>query len=491
MDAYLSSLVSGLEILSSKGELDLPVKGISIDSSKVEPGSLFFCLRGLKNDGHFFAAQAASGGAAAVCCERLLDIPGEVTQIIVKDARAALADVSSNFFGFPSRKFELVGVTGTNGKTTTCFFLESIFKQGGLKTGLIGTVEIHMVEEVLPVTNTTPEPLHLQGLFRQMADCGVGAVSMEVSSHAIDQNRIRSCDFDVVAFTNLSRDHLDYHESMENYYRAKKKLFQQSEPFGERRSAVLNIDDEAGARIAMETDLDVITVGRSGADLSMSIENIGADGSTAVFEGLCFDREKIEIKIPGDFNVMNALTAAAAAFTAGVDPDAIKEGIQELRSVPGRFERVDGGEDFAVIVDYAHTPDSLEKTLRSARLLSSGRVISVFGCGGDRDRDKRQMMGEASAKMADFTIITSDNPRSEEPESIIDQIEKSLVLAGAKYCRISDRREAIGKAIEMAGKGDFVIIAGKGHEKGQIFADKVMPFDDREVAREVLAGVLP
>lgn len=489
MDRNLSSMASGLEIGNVVGRLDIPVKGIAIDSNKIEPGFIFFCLRGFKTDGHQFAGQAAEAGAGAVIVEKYLDLPVNITQVIVKDTRTALAEVSANFFGHPSRQMKLVGVTGTNGKTTTCFFLEEIFRSSGLRTGLIGTVEIHLLDKILPVTHTTPEPLHLQSLLAEMVSSGVEALPMEVSSHAVDQNRVRACDFDVVAFTNLTQDHLDYHGDMESYYLSKLKLFMADQPFGAGRVAVINIDDESGKRIVRESDLPVIRIGTSRADLVASVLEVSAEGSIAKLLGMGFDDEKVDIGMPGHFNVMNALTAAAAARVVGLDVEHIIEGIESLKSVPGRFERVSGDEDFAVIVDYAHTPDSLEKTLDSARSLCAGRLISVFGCGGDRDKEKRALMGGVSARSADFTIITSDNPRSEDPEEILNQVEEGIKGKGISYSRITNRREAIETAISMAMAGDIVVIAGKGHEKGQIFADRVVPFDDREVAREALTGV--
>lgn len=463
-----------------RGDGATKISGIAYDSRVVASGDLFFCISGLARDGHGFLGQAVANGAAAAVVEHWVD--SEVAQVRVPCARAAMAWCASAFYGHPTSKLMLVGVTGTNGKTTTTFLVDSILRCAGLKTGLVGTVEYRIGDEVLPVTRTTPEAADLQRLFREMLDAGVQVVAMEVSSHAIDLHRVDECDFDVLVFTNLTQDHLDYHRTIEEYAAAKKSIFER----GTGSAHVINIDDELGREIERDC----------GAHLTYAVEreaDVRARNVQFDHAGATFDLEsstlnlRVSSPLRGAFNVYNSLAAAGVGLVLDLEPGAIATGLESVAQVPGRFESINAGQDFAVLVDYAHTPDSLAQAVEAARSISVRNVIVVFGCGGDRDPGKRPLMGEAAARGADLTVVTSDNPRSERPESIISQIEEGAKrVAGAEYKLIVDRREAIGYALTRAGDGDVVLIAGKGHETGQTFAAGTVPFDDRIVAREEL-----
>ncbi len=481
---YLSELIAGLTGASMIGR-DVEVSGLAYDSRCVKPGDVFVAVRGFHRDGLDFAGEAVERGAAAIVAERGAE-GLEVPQVLVGNCRAALAVLADAFYGHPTGDLKLIGITGTNGKTTASFLAESILRKAGLKTGLIGTVECRVGDEVRPVVRTTPEAPDLQRTFREMVDRGVEAAVIEVSSHALDLHRVDGCEFDVGVFTNLSRDHLDYHRSLESYFGAKKSLFEREGIFG-----VINADDEFGARIIEDMGRDCLSYGIKGK-VDLYAVNISADASGSRFTAVGpFGEFEVGLKLPGSFNVYNALAAIGAALALDLPKEAMVEGLESVTGVPGRFERIDAGQDGTVIVDYAHTPDGLEKALSAARELSERRVICVFGCGGDRDRTKRPLMGEVAARLADHTVVTSDNPRSEEPASIIEEIERGIRgVPGASYEIVEDRREAIKRAIAGAGKGDVVLIAGKGHETGQIFADKVIPFDDRRVAEEVAKELL-
>lgn len=485
MKAILKELIEELNIVEVEGDITREVTGLCYDSRKCIRGSVFFCLKGTRMDGHEFARQAVDKGASAVVCEHKLKLPENVVQVVVPDARTAMGKMAARFYGHPSKSFLLFGVTGTNGKTTTTFMIESILKAAGHKTGLIGTVSYRIGNMEKPVTHTTPESLELQQLFAEMKEAGVTAAVMEVSSHAIDQNRIAGTDFNVLVFTNLSQDHLDYHVSMEEYARAKSKLFVERPHL----PWIVNIDDVLGQELA-RMGKNVITYGIETREALLRAENIKLGVAGTEFT-LITDGRSLPVRIPlaGRFNVYNALAAVGAAIASGVGVEEAVRGVAQTPQVPGRFELVSANSDITVIVDYAHTPDGLEKLLRSVlEIIKPGeRLITVFGCGGDRDRDKRPKMGRIAAELSSLTYVTSDNPRSEDPEAIIEEIlagidEKKMVKVKVEV----DRRKAIFDAILEAQPGDVVVIAGKGHETYQEIKGKRIHFDDREVAREAL-----
>ncbi|HET7353699.1 MAG TPA: UDP-N-acetylmuramoyl-L-alanyl-D-glutamate--2,6-diaminopimelate ligase [Gaiellaceae bacterium] len=455
----LERLVTALEPLEVVGSPAVEVRDLAYDARAVTPGILFFAVPGERVDGHDFAAVAVGAGAVGLVVERRLDLP--VPQIVVADSRAAMAPAADVFFGEPTRELEVVGVTGTSGKTTTSFLLFAILAAAGRRPGLLGTVEARVGGERRGVVRTTPEAIDLQRLFREMLDAGDRSCAMEASSHASVLHRLDRVRFAALVFTNLSHDHLDFHGDLESYFEAKRRLF-----FAEPRPlAIVNIGDEHGRRLARELP-DAVTFS---ADEAASLDGI-------------------ELRLRGRFNVENALGALCAARALGIGDDAIKRGLESVRGVPGRFESVDAGQPFHVIVDYAHKPDALANVLRAARELADGkRVICVVGAGGNRDRAKRAPMGRLASELADVAIVTSDNPRSEDPEAIAAEI-----MAGANGAAEVelDRAAAIARAIGLARPGDVVLIAGKGAEQGQEFADRTVTFDDREAAKEALKAML-
>ena len=476
---------AGTVMVEMIGAEDAEVTGVSYDSREVLPGDLFFCVPGTLSDGHDFAPDAVAAGATVLCVERRLEV--NVPQLLVGDARKAMARLSAEFFGRPAEDLMILGVTGTNGKTTTAFLLESILRASGLRTGLIGTIETRIGDTVQPGVRTTPESLDLQRLFADMRDQGVEAVAMEVTSHALAMDRVEGVWFASVGFTNLSQDHLDFHASMEDYFEAKRSLFLPDKA----AKAAVNVDDPHGRDLWKEPAIDTIGFGLSAeAQVHAGEVKLEPSGTHLSIE-TPVGNFSCGTHLVGHFNVSNCLGAAAVALQAGLGIDAIRDGIESLPAVPGRFETVDAGQSFSVVVDYAHTPDSLDNVLQAARPLAEaqgGRVLCVFGCGGDRDRGKRPLMGAVVARLADLAIVTSDNPRSEEPAAIIGEI-----LVGVRSVRsegpdasLVDRREAIAWALQKAREGDVVVIAGKGHETGQQFANETLPFDDRSVARELL-----
>jgi UDP-N-acetylmuramoyl-L-alanyl-D-glutamate--2,6-diaminopimelate ligase len=454
----LERLVAALEPVEVLGRPSVEVRDLAYDARAVGPGALFFAVPGTRADGHDFAPEAVEGGAVALVVERARDRP--VPQGVVRDARAAMAPAADVFFGEPTRELQVVGVTGTSGKTTTSFLLFAILAAAGRRPGLLGTIEARVGGERRGVVRTTPEAIDLQRVFREMLDAGDRSCAMEASSHASVLHRLDHVRFAALVFTNLSQDHLDFHGDMESYFDAKRQLFL-TEP---RPLAVVNVGDEYGRRLAQELP-DAIT--------------FSADDASAL--------DGIDLRLRGRFNVENALGALNAARALGIGDDAIRRGLESVRGVPGRFESVDLGQPFHVIVDYAHKPDALEKVLRAARDLANGnRVICVVGAGGDRDRGKRAVMGRLASELADETIVTSDNPRSEDPEAIAAEIAAGA--EGAMEIEL-DRATAIGQAVELAQPGDVVLIAGKGAEQGQEFADRTVPFDDRETAKEALRAL--
>lgn len=458
------------------------VTGIAFRSTSVRPGDAFFCVPGFAHDGHEFAADAVDRGAVAVVASKpLTGLPVPVA--MVEDTRVALAVASAHFFGEPSAEMLVAGITGTNGKTTTTYLLDSIFRAAGMRTGVLGTIETRIAGEGRPAARTTPESRDLQAMLAEMRDAGVSAVSMEVSSHAIDLHRVDGMQFAVAAFTNLSQDHLDYHATLEEYFSVKARLLERVAP--ERR--VVNIDDAHGCRLAASMPVEW-TVGMR-ADAVVRASSVRMT-QTATSFALIAPAGTVAVDLPlaGDYNVSNALVAAGAALALGIPLEVIAQGLSHAPQVPGRLEQVDGGQDFTVLVDYAHTPDGLEKAITAVREVTPGRVITVFGCGGDRDPAKRPLMGAVVGRLADVAVLTSDNPRTEDPVGIILQVQDGLAGTKAEPHVEVDRRRAIALALGLARTGDAVLIAGKGHEDYQIFADRTVHFDDREVAREELAA---
>jgi len=469
----IDQLIAALGPSDVVGRVPVAIADVAYDARAVGPGSLFFCVPGTRADGHEFAAEAVASGAVALVVERPLEL--EVPQLVVPSVRAAMPVAADEFFGHPTNELQVAGVTGTNGKTTTAFLLYAILAAAGRRPGLLGTIESRVGGERRPAVRTTPEAIDLQRDFREMLDAGDRSAAVEATSHGSALGRLDRVRFSALVFTNLTQDHLDFHGTLEEYFDAKRRLFTETRP-----PAAVNVGDEHGRRLAEELrgQNELLTFGLvDGAELRAEDLELGPRGASFRADGI-----ELETRLRGRFNVENVLGAVAAARLLEIPDDAIARGVRELRGVPGRFEAVDEGQPFAVLVDYAHTPDSLENVLRTARDLAQSRVICVFGCGGDRDRGKRPLMGRIATELADLAIVTSDNPRSEEPEAIIAEI-----LAGAGGAEVEpDRREAIARAIGEAAEGDVVVIAGKGHEQGQQFADRTIPFDDREVAREAL-----
>ncbi|MDW7673625.1 MAG: UDP-N-acetylmuramoyl-L-alanyl-D-glutamate--2,6-diaminopimelate ligase [Bacillota bacterium] len=487
----LKELVNDLPVKVVQGELNIPIAGIHYDSRKIEKEFLFVCISGFKADGHDFIPQALNNGARAIIVEHDVNIPSEITVLKINNARKALPIISSKFYKNPATNFNLIGVTGTNGKTTTTFLIESILVEDGKKVGLIGTIENRIGEQAFSVTHTTPESLELQKLFNLMTEEEVDYGVMEVSSHALDLGRVDIVEYDIAVFTNLTQDHLDYHPNMEDYLRAKSILFtnlgktnyKKRNKFG-----VVNGDDPYSKKIVNKAQVPIVTYGiKTSNDVWASEVQIKATG---VSFNVNFGEEsfKLSLRLTGLFSVYNALAATAVCLKEGIKPAVIKKALEKLTGVAGRFESVIAGQDFSVIVDYAHTPDSLENILVTAKEFAEGKIITVFGCGGDRDITKRPLMGEKAGQYSDYCIITSDNPRTEEPDQIIAHIIPGVAKFKDKtrYEIIENRKKAIEAAIKMAQANDIIIIAGKGHETYQIVGDQVYPFDDRLVAKEVL-----
>jgi len=485
-------VLDGAEVLAHSG--DPGVSSVEYDSRRVKPGCVFVAMRGESSDGNKFIDQAIVAGAVAVVTDSLVETPRPgVAWAVVPNGRRALARVSANFYKRPAERIAVTGITGTNGKSTTAFLLESILTAAGRKSALIGTIEYHVAGKVLPAPHTTPEALELNRIFSEALGQGATDAVMEVSSHALAQERVFGVPFDVAVFTNLTRDHLDYHKTMEEYFAAKRALFEGCGTDAP-RAVVTNVDDESGAKLAefsRKRSSVVLKYGWERGDLhaeKVEITTRGTrfdlvmpEGKVAVFSALI-----------GRVNVYNILAAAGAGYARGCAASAIAEGIDRLACVPGRFERVDCGQPFTVVVDYAHTDDALRNLTALARELVSdtkGRVLTVFGCGGDRDRNKWPLMGEAAGRGSDFVVLTSDNPRSEDPVAIINDAVVGLQKTGVKYSVEADRRKAIALAIGEARPGDIVLLAGKGHEKVQVTREGSLPFDDLEVARTALRAV--
>lgn len=485
----LDKLLEGIEYTIINGNLAIDITGIAYDSRQVKPGYLFVCISGFKTDGHLYIKQALKAGARAILIEKTIDQIDTATVIMTSNNRKALALLASNFYGRPSHNMRVVGVTGTNGKTTTTHLIKAILEEADIKTGLMGTLYARVADQTMDFGHTTPEAPEVENFMAICHENKAQYVLMEVSSHALDLYRVSCIDFDITVFTNLTQDHLDYHSNMREYLAAKLKLFEMISS-GNNKFTVVNADDTYAREFIQASKVPVITYGLSdNSDIRAKDVKIDLKGSKFT---LCFEDININInmRLIGMFSVYNVLAAIAVALREGISPEIIKTALEKVNGVPGRFEKVDEGQDFTVIVDYAHTPDGLENILKTGRQVTSHRLITVFGCGGDRDRGKRPLMGEVAARYSDFCVVTSDNPRSEDPEAIINDIIPGLDrVKDSRYAIISDRREAINHAVHLAHPGDLVIIAGKGHETYQLVKDKVLDFDDRKVAAEFLKGL--
>jgi UDP-N-acetylmuramoyl-L-alanyl-D-glutamate--2,6-diaminopimelate ligase len=490
MSKKLSEILNGLETRRIIGNTEIAVGSLVTDSRKAEETSLFACVGGGKVDGHDFADQAARRGAAAVLCERPVETGEALTQVLVGDVRRALAYVSSRFYDNPSSELKVVGVTGTNGKTTAVHYIRSILEAWGRPAGVMGTLGHHIRDLVKMGPFTTPEAPEVHGYMREMADQGLEFCIMEVSSHALALSRVDHVDFDLVMFTNLTRDHLDFHKTWEDYRAAKMLLFgigDEGRCLGEHRRAVVNIEDATGREIAEQTPLCVSTYSLAGeADFTGSISKLSEAGIDLTVTG-GGDAIGLHTHLRGRMNAENALGAFAVAKALGVEGEVIAAGIENLKAVPGRMEFVEGPGRQAV-VDYAHTPDALERLLEDVRQICKGRLICVFGCGGDRDRGKRPEMGSIAGRLADIVILTSDNPRTENPLRIIEEIEKGL-KPEMRYEVLPDRAEAIHRAVTLSSRGDTIVIAGKGHEDYQIIGETRIHFDDREVVSQAFGAI--
>lgn len=490
----LKNLLTDVAVLETIGNLDVEVNGVRGDSRRIRKGDVFVAVRGEQLDGHHFIEDAIHAGASAVICERMIHSFPSITRVRVGNGPVALAGLSSNFHGTPSKNLKVIGITGTNGKTTTSYLLASILEAAGLSTGIIGTIAYRMGNRELPAPNTTPPADDLQELMAQMLCAGMKAIVMEVSSHSLAQHRVDGIMWDLAIFTNLTQDHLDYHKSMEAYFEAKKLLFQQLKDSPKKTSAILNLDDSRSEQLQKTVGKDVSIKTYS---LHLSSADVRAESVEYSVSGcrftLVYGESRIEIATPlcGAHNLSNCLAAAAAGLALGLDDAAIKKGIESIKNVPGRLERLDIPSEvgsFAVFIDYAHTDDALRHVLKTLRPVTQRHLIAVFGCGGNRDATKRPMMGRVACELSDFSILTSDNPRYEDPSVIVRQIADGFESSD-HYKIILDRREAIREALIMAKDGDVVLLAGKGHETYQEVCGTRSAFNDREVTRELLKNL--
>lgn len=479
----IGDLVKYLTEKEVRGDLTEPVTGVHYDSRQVRAGEIFVCVVGFNCDAHRFIPDVLAKGVKVLLVEKDVAVPSGITVVKVPDTRRALSLVSAAFYDFPAEKLSLTGVTGTNGKTTVTTLIESILRFSGYSTGLIGTIHNKIGERILPVERTTPESFEVQKLLYQMVENGATHAVMEVSSHALDLCRVADCFYDVAVFTNLTQDHLDYHKTIENYFAAKAALFAGA------KYSVLNIDDPYGRILKERITASCLTYGVDNA------ADIMASEIKVTLKGLNFKVTTpegdfpLDLHLTGIFNVYNTLAAVGAAIALKIPLVKIKSALEAVPGVDGRFQLIRSSHDFAVVVDYAHTPDGLENILKTAKMFVQGKIISVFGCGGDRDRTKRPIMGKIGTAHSDYAILTSDNPRTEDPLLILHDVEEGAKQGQCPYEIIADRRAAICRAINLAQAGDLVIIAGKGHETYQIFKDKTIHFDDREVAEECLRGI--
>ena len=472
----LSQLLKGLEV---KNEYtDKEIRDVTSDSRLVEEGFLFICIKGASFDGHSVAEDMLKKGAPEVVCEHDLGLEG---QIIVEDTRKALSAICANYYGNPADKLKLIGLTGTNGKTTTTFLIKQILDNLGMKTGLIGTVQNMVCDEVYPAHYTTPDPHELQQLFRKMVDAGCEYCIMEVSSQALVQGRVDGVHFLVGAFTNLTQDHLDYHKTWENYFNAKKLLFKNCD------IAVTNVDDKNGLKIVEGVDCKVNTYAVDNLQSDYTARNVNFSSNGVTYELVCDMIGRVQCPIPGRFSVYNSLCAAAVILSLGLNFRDVVIAISKCHGVKGRIEVVPTGTDYTVIIDYAHSPDGLENIITSLKEIAKGRVVTLFGCGGDRDKTKRPLMGEIAARLSDFCVVTSDNPGSENPSDIINDILEGMNNTKTPYKVVENRKDAIEWAMQHAKPEDVILLAGKGHETYQILPSGTIHFDEREVVNEILA----
>ncbi|MBU0743962.1 MAG: UDP-N-acetylmuramoyl-L-alanyl-D-glutamate--2,6-diaminopimelate ligase [Gammaproteobacteria bacterium] len=488
---HILKLLSGDQ--NSNSDDDFIIRGISVDSREVGSGFVFVAIKGSQYDGHDFIPQAVERGASIVIYEKRKDLAyvkenfGKKVRFVgVDNPRLVLAELASEFFGQPAKKLKIIGITGTNGKTTTSFLIESILRENKLEPGIIGTIEYKIAGHILPATNTTPDAIKLQHLFSHMANHNLTHVIMEVSSHALDQSRTEGINFHTAIFTNLTQDHLDYHLTAENYFAAKAKLFTNLD---NNNSSIINIDDHYGLRLREIVHSQVLTYAIDNPNAEIKAEDIrlGLDGTAFKVktpQGI-FD---IKTKLIGRHNVYNLLASIGVGVLEKIDFYLIQQAIAKFESVPGRLEYVISSKPFKVFVDYAHSEDALRNVLSTLRELKPKRILTVFGCGGNRDKQKRPLMGRVASELSDFLILTNDNPRNEQPEDIIADIKGGFATNFSNYKVISDRQQAIAEAISLAKSGDFVLIAGKGHEQYQIFNNKTIKFDDRKVAKKILQG---
>ncbi len=491
MGKILRELIADLKDKDVQGRQDLEIRGLAGDSRKVEEGFLFVCIPGLNFDGHAFIPEALKRGASALVVEKEVAPTGKATLIKVPNARYALSILANRFYDYPSRKLRLIGVGGTNGKTTTTYLVKAIMEEAGKKMALLGTIAYQWGSKIQPASWTTPPGLELQGMFKKLVEEDFDGVVMEVSSHALVLDRVAGCEFDVGVFTNFTQDHLDFHQTMENYLEAETKLFRLlSQPAEEhkKKRAVINIDSPYAEHIIKNTQVEILTYGLE-QEADIKAHHISSSEKGLRFKVITpAGKTPINFSLPGKHNVYNLLAAIGVGISEGISLEKMRIALAKLKNVPGRFEFIDGGQPFKVVVDYAHTPDALQNVLQTARELTRRKVLVVFGCGGERDRTKRPLMGEVAAAHSDIIILTSDNPRSEDPLWIAKEIE-----AGVKRIKPNDpsliredRQEAIKEALRLARKGDLVLIAGKGHEDYQIIQDKSYPFNDKEVVKKLL-----
>lgn len=474
----LSSLIKNIDCTAVGGDCEIGC--IEYDSRRVQKGDMFCCINGTFQDGHIYAEGAVKAGAVALLVERRLPI--DVPQIIVKNSRIAMAELAAEFYGHPTNGIPIIGITGTNGKTTTTYMIKSIAEQAGLKVGLVGTIRNYAGDKSIHTERTTPESVELQSVFRTMRDEGVDIIVMEVSSHSLDQERVHGISYTIGGFTNLTQDHLDYHKTFDNYLAAKKKMFERSE------FAVLNADDYHSDLIMDGLDIPSIRYGVRSENAQLRATNIEICAKNLEFDLTCpLGMKHITVAIPGLFNVFNAMLAAGVALQLGFSLDCIEKGLASINGVSGRMEALNtDGFDFTVILDFAHTPDGLENLLSSVREFAKGRVISVFGCGGDRDNLKRPIMGETGGRYSDFCVITSDNPRTEDPMRIINMVLEGVNRTACEHIVIENRRDAIKYALSIAQEGDVVVLAGKGHENYQEINGIKHPFDEKLIVAELL-----
>lgn len=490
----LEELVANLKQVHILGPVNIPVSGIAYDSKKIGPDSLFVAISGNQLDGHNFITEALARGSRAVVCERSPGSfplnPGliaEITWLIVPDSREALALLSDSFFDYPSRQLKVIGITGTNGKTTTSYLLETIFSHLGFDVGVIGTINYRWSHVTTKAKQTTPESLDLQRILAEMKSSGIPYCFLEVSSHGLNQSRITGCHFEGVIFTNLGRDHLDYHGDLQNYFESKARLFTDFSV----RWALINIDDPFGKKIKELCPAPVFSYGlHRNADFRAEDIRVHKKGISFILKSFKGET-RISSKLLGGHNVYNILAACASATICGLDIEGLNTGLEKLELIPGRLERIEAGQNFNVLIDFAHTPDALEKAILACREFTVGQVIVVFGCGGDRDRGKRPLMGEIAVKLSDSVFITSDNPRTENPQAIVNDITDKI--SKEKYYNWTvclDRRNAIFAAVKSATEGDTVLIAGKGHEREQLLGRQILPFSDGAVAREAIISLI-